>query len=89
MCAMPRKPTRKSKWPKLHRAWAKQQKAARQKGLQLFPTLFRELAKCGLLAQVKFSSAKGTLTKNNVLASEQVSTMREEEARSLVTLFRN
>jgi hypothetical protein len=46
-------------------------------------TLLMEQAKCGLFAQVKFSSAKGALKKNHVLASQQVSTMREEQARSL------
>ena len=61
-------------------------KAAQGNSAKGFPpasTLLRELAECGLLAQVKFSSAQGTLQKNHVLASQQVSTMREEQARSL------
>ena len=59
MCHQPRKPTRKSKWPRLHRAWAKQHKATRLKGAQLFPPFSWSRQNADFLLRSNFHLRRG------------------------------
>ena len=59
MCHQPRKPTRKSKWPKLHRAWAKQHKATRLKGSHLLPPFWWSWQNAGFLLRSNFHLRRG------------------------------
>ena len=59
MCRQPRKPTMKSKWPRLHRAWAKQHKATRLKGPQLFPPFSWSRQNADFLLRSNFHLRRG------------------------------
>ena len=59
MCHQPRKPTMKSKWPRLHRAWAKQHKATRLKGPQLFPPFSWSRQNADFLLRSNFHLRRG------------------------------